>query len=250
MSSAVVLTKNEEENIEKCIKSLSFCEEIIVIDDNSIDKTRDLANKLGAKVYERDMDKDYSAQSNFGMERASGKWVLFIDADEFVSEKLSKEIIEVVSEERGLSGYFIKRVDTIWGKELNFGESGNSKVLRLVKKGSGKWERRVHPNFNIRGKTSTLSNLLYHYPHQSVSRFIESVNRWSTWHAIANKEEGKESSIFKIIFMPIGHFVKNFIFRLGFFDGIVGFVFAVIMSFHSFLSWGKLWMLQKGYSKV
>ncbi len=245
MTSAVVLTRNEEKNIERCLKSLSFCDEIILVDDNSIDQTPKLAKKFGAKVYLRDMGKDYSSQSNFGMEKATNKWVLFVDADEVVTDKLRSEILEITSQERGVAGYYIKREDTIWGRKIKYGEAGNVRLLRLVKKGSGKWTRRVHPNFEIRGKTSSLNNILYHYPHRSVSQFIESVNRWSTWHAMANKEEGKTSSLFKIIFMPVGHFVKNFIFRLGFLDGIYGFVFAIIMSFHSFLAWGKLLLLQK-----
>ena len=126
---------------------------------------------------------------------------------------------------------------------------GSYKNLRLIRKGSGKWRRRVHQFFEIQGETGIFKNPLNHYPHQSVSRFIESIGRWSTWHALANKEEGKRSSVLKIILFPVIHFTRNYFLRLGFLDGIQGFVFASLMSFHSFLSWSKLWLMQKSFLK-
>lgn len=133
----------------------------------------------------------------------------------------------------------------MWGKWLTHGESGSTNVIRLVKKGSGKWVRRVHPNFEYEGITGEFKNPIRHYPHQTLHKFIDSINRWSTWHAIANDEEGKKSSLLKIIVWPVGHFLKNFILRAGFLDGMQGFVYASIMSAHSFLSWSKLWLIQK-----
>lgn len=251
MISVVVLTKNEEKNIRDCLESLKFCDEIIVVDDKSSDSTREVAKKLGAKVFVHDMDKDYSEQSNFGMQKSKGEWILFVDADERVSEALRAEL-SIVNDQVSNSyyGFYLKRIDYMWGKWLRRGESGSFRSLRLVKKGSGKWTRRVHPNFVIEGMTSELKNPLLHYPHPTLREFLESVNRWSSWHALANKEEGKSSSLAKIIFWPGAHFIKNFILRGGFLDGMQGFVFAAVMSIHSFLSWGKLWFLQKGYTKI
>src|SRR3990170_5108485 len=247
--SAVVLTKNEESNIKDCIESFKFCDEIIVVDDNSKDETTSIAEKLGAKVYKRYMDMNYSEQSNFGMEKAQNKWVLFLDADERITDNLSKDIVNTLGRNEQIKGYYFRRVDYMWGSWLKHGESGYSTVLRLVRKGSGNWVRRVHPRFEIRGRTSEFSYPIKHYPHQSVGAFIESVDRWSTWHAVANNEEGKSSSVIKILFWPAAHFVKNFIIRMGFLDGIQGFVFAIVMSFHSYLAWSKLWMLQKRFIK-
>jgi len=244
--SAVILTKNEEKNIRKCIKNLYFCDEVVVIDDLSKDKTREIAFSLGAKVFERFMDKDVSGQSNYGMNKASGEWILFIDADERVSKKLAKEI-EMMTRKcpSNIKGFYVKRYDIMWGKILTHGELSKIRLLRLVRKGSGYWNRRVHQSFIIKGKTGILKNYLLHYPHQSVSEFIFSVNRWSTWHSIANDEEGKISSVIKIFVWPILHFVKNYILKFGFIDGVRGLIFAALMSFHSFLAWGKLYVKQK-----
>lgn len=244
--SAVILTKNEELNIKECLTQIDFCSEIIVVDDDSTDKTTEIAKSLGAKVFKRSMNMDYSAQSNFGMEKAKGDWVLFIDADERIGLALKNEILKVVEQNNAnISGFVFRRIDNMWGKALFHGESGASRVTRLVRKGSGKWIRRVHPTFEINGDVATLQNPIQHYPHQNLREFLSSINRWSHWHAIANNEEGKRSYLFKIVLFPIGHFIKNYIFRLGILDGMRGFVYAVFMSFHSFLSWSDLFLLQR-----
>lgn len=244
--SAVVLTKNEEKNINDCIKSVSFCDEIIVIDDNSTDKTRETAKVLGAKVYKRRLGGNMAAQRNFALRQARGKWVLFIDADERVPPLLQKEIIQFTNNPLfQYTGFYLKRRDFIWGKEIRHGEVGNIKLLRLARRTSGKWIRRVHESWDIIGRTYLLKNPILHYPHPTMDKFLEGVNRWSSWHALANKKEGKRAILLKIIIWPLAHFAKNYIFKFGFLDGIQGFVLAIVMSFHSFLAWSKLWLLQK-----
>ncbi len=242
--SAVILTKNEEENIKNCIDQLSFCDEIIVVDDNSIDKTREIAKKLGARVYIRDMDKDFSAQSNFGMKKAKEKWVLFVDADERISKELGLEIGSSIGK-IGINGYWIKRIDYLLGRRLRFGETRNKYILRLARRGSGKWKRRVHPSFEILGQTNKIKHPIHHYPHEKLSDFVKSVDLWSSWHALANKEEGKRPNTVKIAIWPIAKFINNYIIKLGFLDGIHGFVHAFFVSFHSYLAWSKQWLNQK-----
>src|SRR3990167_1565394 len=244
--SAVILAKNEEENILQSIESVNFCDEIIVIDDYSKDKTTEIARNHGANVFRRRLNNDFASQRNFGLQKAKGEWVLFLDADERVSENLKKEILHLIGTPKsGYSGFFLKRKDVIFGKEVNHGEMGSLKLLRLAKKGSGFWKRSVHESWNVKGKTLTLANSIYHYPHQNLREFIDSVNYFSSLHALSNRREGKNSSLVKIILWPLGHFIKNWIFKKGFLDGTLGFVMAMFMSFHSFLAWSKLWLLQK-----
>lgn len=248
MLSVVILAKNEERHIKDCIQSVSFAGEIVVIDDLSVDDTRRIAKDFGAKVYKRSLDDDFAAQRNFGLEKASGEWVLFIDADERVTSNLKDEIVQVIDNPFiHKEGFYIKRKDFLWGKEIGYGEIGNTKLLRLAKKSSGKWKRKVHEQWNILGRTGTLKYALNHYPHPSFREFLKDVNRMSTLHAEANKKEGKKSNVLKIIFWPKGHFIVNWILRRGFVDGVHGFVVALVMSFHSFLAWSKLWMYQKDY---
>lgn len=241
--SAVILTKNEEENIENCIESLDFCDEIIVIDDASLDRTRLIAEKLGAKVYVRELNNNFSSQRNFALRQAEGKWILFIDPDERVSKELAKEIVQVINDPTiNFAGFYIKRHDFLWGKKLSYGECGSIKLLRLARRSSGRWRRRVHEYWNVAGRTYNLKNSLLHYPHPSLRVFVKSVNWMSDLHGQANLEEGKRSSLARIIIWPAGKFFSNYILRLGFLDGTNGLIAALMMSFHSYLAWSNLWL--------
>src|SRR3990167_9130189 len=168
MISAVILTKNEENNIVDCIESLTWVDEIIVIDDNSDDRTAALAKTKGATVYTHSLNNDFSKQRNFGLEKAKGNWILFIDADERVSEDLKKEIKHIVRSSLVYEGYFIKRKDILWGNEIKHGENAHIPILRLAKKESGTWVGKVHETWEVHGKISVLQNELHHYTHQSM----------------------------------------------------------------------------------
>lgn len=243
MISAIVLTKNEEENIEKCLKTLLWSDEIIVIDDNSSDKTEKIAEKLGAKVFKRALNRDFSAQRNFGLEKATHKWVLFVDADERVSPQLRAEIQKATAKE-GYVGFYIRRKDFLFGKWLAHGETANVKLLRLARRGAGEWKRRVDEVWEVRGRIDTLRNPLQHFPHPTIDEFLKSINFFSTLNARVFYEEGKKTSFFDWV-KPPAKFVQNFIFRLGFLDGMAGFLMALLMSFHSFLVRAKLYLLWK-----
>ena len=244
MISTVVLAKNEEKNVEACLRSVSWCDEIIVIDDNSNDKTTEIAKKYNAKILSHSLNGDFSAQRNFGLEKAKNDWVLFVDADEVVSQALWYEIMASVNDPSGIySGYFIKRKDIMWGKELNFGETGDIKLLRLAKKDAGEWEGRVHETWKIKGKTLLLQNNLTHYPHQTIKEFLKEINYYSDIRAQELFNKKIKSSWLAIIFYPKAKFILNYFIKRGFLDGLSGLVFALMMSLHSFLVRGKLWYL-------
>lgn len=241
MISAVVLTKNEENKITTCLERLLWCSEIIVIDDNSSDKTVFKARRMGAKVYRRSLDNDFSAQRNFGLKKARNEWVVFVDADEIVTEELSKEIMTVLQNPQA-EGYFIKRQDIFMGKKMHGGEWGRNWLLRLGK--GGEWSRKVHEQWKIPGKVGRLSSTLLHSPDQSLEGFVARLNHYSSLHAESNSEEGKSADLIKITCYPLIKFFDNFFVKGGWRDGVYGFVYAILMSFHSFLAWSKLWTSQ------
>ncbi|MBI2590585.1 MAG: glycosyltransferase family 2 protein [Candidatus Blackburnbacteria bacterium] len=245
MISAVVLTNNEERNITECLKCLKWCDEIVVIDDYSEDKTTQIASKFGAKIYQRHLENDFGQQRNFGLQKAKGEWVLFVDADERISAELAAEIQKAITN-HAYSGFSFRRADVLWGRRMFHGEPGSVRLLRLAKKGAGKWSRRVHEVWDIDGATELLRSPLLHYPHQTFAEFLTDIDYYSTLHAQANFEEGKRSSILKFIIFPKLKFLQNYIFKMGFLDGVQGFIVAMMMSFHSYLAWGKLWLLQWG----
>ena len=243
MISAIILAKNEEKNIKTCLQDLSWCDEKIVIDDNSTDKTIELAQKYGAKVYKKHLS-NFSEQRNYAIEKAKGDWILFIDADERVSSALWYDIMQRINEPiESVFGFYIKRIDVIWGRELKYGDSGTVKLLRLAKKNSGQWKGVVHERWEINGRTELLNNPLYHYPHQSVAEFLKEINYYSDLRAKELFEQKKKSDWVSIILYPKVKFMLNYFIKLGFLDGLPGLIAALMMSFHSYLVRGKLWFL-------
>ena len=244
MISVVVLTKNEEKNIVDCLESLSWCDEIIVVDDNSEDRTLEISRKLGVKVFIRSLNQNFSQQRNFGLEKANGDWVLFVDADERVSEVLASEVLSIEYQVlRKYNGFYIKRRDYMWRSELKHGETGNIWLMRLARKDSGRWVGKVHEEWKIEGKVGRLKNEIIHYPHQSISEFLKEINFYTDLRAKELFEKGVKSDFISMLFYPVAKFLSNYFLKLGFLDGIHGLVFAIMMSFHSFLTRGKLWLL-------
>lgn len=245
MISAVILTKNEEKNIDACIKGLRWCDEVLVIDDNSTDKTVIKAKTLGARVIEHALDNDFSKSRNFALGEAKGDWVLFVDADERVSESLTFEITSSLHQKivDFVSGFSMRRIDTMWGKQLMHGENGNVRLVRLARKNAGLWKGSVHEKWVVKGKIVELNNPLFHYPHQTVAEFLTEINYYTTIRAQELYKKGVRVHVWDIVLYPKAKFIVNFIFKRGFLDGIPGLVVAILMSFHSYLVRGKLWQL-------
>lgn len=249
MISAIILTKNEEKNIFECLKSISWCDEIIVIDDSSTDKTLKIVKEFkhsNLTLFEHLLEHDFSKQRNFGLDKAKGDWILFIDADERVSETLRDEIKNLISNSdrtEKLNGFYIRRVDFIWGKDLRYGETGNIKLLRLARKDSGRWEGKVHEEWKIKGNVGELTNPLIHYPHQSISEFLKDINFYTGLRAQELYRRGERANFLSILIYPKMKFIQNYFLKLGILDGMEGLIFAITMSFHSFLVRGKLWSL-------
>ena len=174
---------------------------------------------------------DFAGARNALLKTANSDWVLFVDTDETIPESLKKELEDL--DPKDFKGFYIKRKIYFLGKEI-----GQDKVLRLGKKDSGYWSRKVHETWNIQGRVGTLKNYLIHNTSGDLHSYIEKMNKYSDLHSVENMSESKKANIFKIIFYPKAKFIQNI------FAGR-GFVFAMLQSFHSFLGWAKLWELQK-----
>lgn len=242
--SAVILAKNEEKNISRVINSLLWCDEIIIIDDLSTDGTISEINKFNnIKIFKRPLDNDFSASRNFGLAKAKNSWVLFIDADEVISESLKKEILEKLKDD--CDGFYLRRKDFFLGSWLEFGETAAVKLLRLAKKDKGRWIGKVHEIWRIDGQTGNLTNPILHYSHENISSFLEKINRYSSLVAQYRIEEGRKTTVFQITTYPLFKFINNYFFKLGFMDSVPGFIMAAMMSFHSFLVQGKVYLKRK-----
>ncbi len=251
MISAIILTKDEEENIGKCLESVKWCDEMIIVDDKSSDRTVEIAKKYKAAVYTNFLDNDFSAQRNFGLSKANNDWVLFVDSDELISDALAYEISNAINlgdqNLPGFNGYYLKRTDFLWGKQLRYGETGNIKFLRLAKKNCGFWEGAAHEKWKIKGRVGSLVNPLLHFPHRTLEEFLKEINFYTDLRAADLYKKKAKVYWWTIIAYPKTKFILNYFIRGGFLDGLPGLVFAIVMSFHSFLVRGKLW--QKNMKK-
>lgn len=239
---AIILTKNSQENLERTLKSVIFAKEIIILDDNSKDKTIHIATKYNAKIFNRKLNNNFSAQRNFGIKQAKENWILFIDADEVLSEELKKEIEEI--KETDIEAYYIKRRDIFWGRVLKFGDLRSAYrkgIIRLIKKNSGIWIGQVHETFITNKPAGYLKGFINHKSHASIKEFIIDINNYSTIRAKELQKKGIKTNIFQILLYPIAKFKLNYIFKLGFLDGVAGFIYSFMMSFHSFLVRAKLY---------
>jgi len=195
---------------------------------------------------------DFAAARNAELAGVKTEWVMFVDSDEKITSALKAEIISAINDQQSTiySAYYIPRLDTFLGHELHHGETGHAKFIRLAKKDFGTWQRPVHEQWVPVGarrgspaKIGTLANPLLHTPHESVQTFLDKINLYSTIDAEYRYKEGVKSSLWKIAIYPIAKFKWNYIFRLGFLDGVPGTIMAIMMSFHSYLTWTKLYLL-------
>ena len=239
--SAVILTKNEEKNIKACIESLSFCDEILIVDSNSSDWTREIARKAGAKVQTHELAQNFSGLRNYGLSIAKNDWILFVDADERMTPSLRDEILGNITLD--YDGFYLKRADFMWGRELRFGETRDVKLLRLAKKNKGTWFGRAHEVWRVEGRIGELQNRLPHYPHPTLDEFLDEIQAYTDLRAKELFERRKKVMWFQILAYPIGKFFVNYFLKRGIFDGLPGLLFALMMSLHSFLVRGKLWLL-------
>lgn len=244
----IVLTKNEEKNITRCLESLAWCNEILVIDDYSLDKTVVSVKTLNAKVYQRELGNDFSSQRNYGLNIAKHDWVLFVDADEIISHKLAEEIkskLDYANYQNSCSGFFIKRRDKFMGKFLKYGETAGVKLLRLANKNMGKFKGKVHEVWEIKGKIGEFNNSLIHERNISTEEFLTRIDRYSTIRAKELYEKKVKTNVFLILLYFKVKFMQNYILRFGFLDGMRGFIMAFMMSLHSLMVRIKLYFLWK-----
>ncbi len=243
MLSVAILTHNSQDTLPATLESVSFADEIVVVDDRSTDATVQVAKKYKAEVFTRDLRDDFARSRNFALSKCKGDWVLFVDSDETVSRELAEEIRTAVQTDTN-DAYLIRRTNVFFGGVLRYGETAQSRFVRLGKRNAGVWERPVHEVWNVRGSIGRLHTPILHTPHVSVSKFLSDINRYSTINAGYFYDRGMHQGLWEIPVYPAGKFIYDYIFLLGFLDGMRGMIMAVMMSFHSFLTRAKLYRLR------
>lgn len=227
--SACIITYNEADRIEACLRSVSFCDEIIVVDSHSSDRTREIALALGARVIERDWP-GYRSQKQFAVDSAGSDWVLCLDADERVTSGLRAEI-EALRQEGfpECAGWSVPRITDYFGRFLHHGNAYPDRLIRLFDRRRGGWRgEEIHENTRVTGRVGRLRGHLEHFSYRSLTDHQLRMARYAELMARALHARGKRCGLGKVLVNPGWRFVRGYVLRLGFLDGWRGLVFALI----------------------
>ncbi len=246
MLSAVVVTQNEERNIERCLRSVRFADEIIVVDAFSDDRTPELARALGARVLSRKWE-GFASQKQFAIDQAAGDWVLLIDADEEVTAELEAEIKRVTTEgDADSSGYRIARRNFFLGKRIQHGPWSRDYQLRLFKRNEGTIARRpVHEGVQLtKGIEQTLVSPLNHFTHQSLVDTVKRMNRYTSLEAV-ERVGRRPVGLVDTFLAPAGVFLNYFVVKGGWRDGAHGFLLAATTAMYRSVLYIKIYLMQR-----
>jgi len=244
--SVIVIALNEEANLPRCLESVKWADELVVADTGSTDRTLEIAKQRGAKTMQLEWEGFGKAKQGV-LEAATCDWVLSLDADEVVSQNLGSEIQSLLkSDPPGLDGYFIPRRSMFLGHWMSHGGWYPDYVLRLFKREKGRFEdRKVHESLLLTGKAGRLKGELLHYSDPDLEHYLRKMNRYTSLSAQELHEEGRVASIGDVLFRPVATFVKVFLFRRGFLDGLYGLLLASFSSVHVLTKYVKLWLLSR-----
>ncbi|MBD3426355.1 MAG: glycosyltransferase [Candidatus Omnitrophica bacterium] len=249
--SVVVITKNEQDNIDECLKSVKWAAEVIVVDDQSSDSTRDIAAEYTDKVFVRKMENE-GRHRNWAYDQASYDWVLSLDADERVTEELAREIAQLVSGETEYTGYTIPRRNYIGDHWLRYGGEYPAAQLRFFRKRDFRYEEaEVHPRAFMEGECGHLSGDIIHYSHRDIADYLRSLNGQTTLEARKWYNTGRNMSLGHAIWRSFDRcFYRRLLRKRSYGDGVYGLAVAVFSGLYQIVSYFKYWeMKQKAQNK-
>lgn len=237
--SAVLITMNAAARLEACLASLDFCDEIVVVDSGSSDGTCEIAHRFNARVIDKHW-LGFGRQKQFAVDQARNDWVLCIDADEWVSAKLASGITEALLNPAA-PVYRMPRCNRFLGKWLRHGEGYPDWSLRLFDRRSARWsDDSVHEKVLYAVTPGTLEGDLMHESAESLCDYLDKQNRYTTLAAQQLYERGRSANALQLVASPLVRFVKLYVFRLGFLDGLPGFAHTAIGCMNSFMKYAKL----------
>ncbi len=247
--SVVIITFNEEKNIARCLEAAQkVAEEIIVVDSFSTDKTKEICLSFGVKFYEHAFE-GYVKQKNYANSLATCPYILNLDADEVLSEKLIQSIRQFKAKPLS-DGCYLNRITNYCGKWIKHGGWYPDKKLRLWYATKGRWE-----GINLHEKlvldegctTITLDGDLLHYSYDSIKQHLDQINKFTEIAAETEAKQGRKINICKLILYPIWKFTRDYLIKLGFLDGYYGFIVAAISAFASFIKYAKIRQYRKNF---
>jgi glycosyltransferase involved in cell wall biosynthesis len=236
---ATIITLNEERNIARAIESLRCCDEILIVDSGSVDRTVELSEKLGARVVEAGW-RGYAGQKNWAAEQSSHDWILSLDADEALSEALESEILNLKKTGPRYDGYTMPRLARYLGRWILHSGWYPDRKVRLYDRRKAQWIGSfVHESVQVEGRVGHLESNLLHFTCDSLSEHLKSLDRYTTLAAQELAARKMKVPLSRMILDPTWTFVKTYFLQRGFLDGLEGLIIAYMASFYTFLKYSK-----------
>lgn len=239
--SVILITHNEEENIDECLKSVSWAGEIIVVDSMSTDRTVEIASKYTEKIFVKEW-LGYAGAKNFALGKASKEWVLWVDADERIGAGLATEIHDItVKNSADFAGYEVARRAYFLGKWIKHSGWYPGYVVRLFRRNEVHFDdAQVHERIKVAGKIGRLANDMIHLTDLTLFHYFHKFNRYTTLAVEDLRKNGRKFSLFDVTVRPAFFFIKMYLIRLGFLDGTRGLILAALSASYVFVKYAKL----------
>ena len=233
--SVIIITLNEEKIIEKCLSKLKFADEIIVVDSGSIDKTVDICEEFGAKVFYNKFEV-YGLQKQYAVAKTNNDWIFSLDADEILTDELINEIQTIFSQKKiNYNGFYMQGNHVFMNKIFKYGHDNHHFYLRLFNKKFGNFNSNaVHESVSVEGNLHKLKYTFLHYSYDSIEVYIKKLNNYTNLLSKMNYEKGKKYSVFGIIFKSIFEFIKKYFIHLNFLNGKEGFIWSYYSAIYTF----------------
>ncbi|MFH1412008.1 MAG: glycosyltransferase family 2 protein [Candidatus Omnitrophota bacterium] len=242
--SVVIIAKNEEGRIAKCLDSLKWVDEVVVVDGMSTDRTSEICEKYGAKVIRHEFEGDFGLERNIGNDNCTGDWILQLDADEIVPEEFRERLMKMLSGNDEHAAYGFVRKNIFLGRFMRYG-GWYHHSYHLFRRGRAHYAGKVHHQLIVDGKTGKMDVGVEHYPFDDLSQLISRQNRYTSLEAkelydLRGRIDEKEVK-YNIKVKPAKLFWKFYIKKKGFKEGMHGFIFSVLFAWVHFLKWAKYW---------
>lgn len=242
--SVVIITRNEASRIRRCLQSVAWADELIVVDSGSTDGTEAVCREFSSQVYRREFD-TFDRQKNFGLGLATGRWILSLDADEVVSPPLREELLATLARDGdGHDGFVLRRENYLCGRPI-LHAWGRDALVRLVRRGRGQFHGTVHEKLEVDGPVAALTQPLLHFNSDSLQEYIAKNQAYIALEAGRRHQRGERFSILRALLSPLRVFLFRYLRLRGFRDGTMGLILCVLLAFFTFLVHARLWELSR-----
>ncbi len=244
--SVLIITKNEENNLNELLPTLTFADELVIVDSYSTDKTLEVAKQYTNKIFQRKFN-NHANQKNWGLTKTINNWVFIIDADERVNDKLIKEMSAKVNNPKNKVAFWIKRTNIFMDKAIHYSGWQKDKVIRLINKNYCKYNNAIiHEEIITNGNIGKLQNTLQHNTYKNLADYLNKINDYTNKKALLRFNKGKKATYFSILFKPFIKFLSRYFIKLGIIDGKQGLIVCLLTSYNVFLTNIKIYRLSNG----